>query len=97
MLTWHQGKADTLGECCQEQVTFHHGKVLADADARACAKERQAFGHHLVIAHRLPFFIANLCFVVGLFILYILVELSFAISGTGTSEWKSRIVIILRA
>src|SRR5712691_12738696 len=33
LLSWYQFKGDAPGQGCEEQVTFHHGKVIADADA----------------------------------------------------------------
>jgi hypothetical protein len=37
-LTRNQRKAGTLGESGEQEMTLHHSKVQANADARACAK-----------------------------------------------------------
>lgn len=38
VLSWYQFKGDALSQGCEEQVSFHHGKVVADTDARTCAE-----------------------------------------------------------
>lgn len=39
-LTRHQRKVDTLRECREQEMTFEHGKMIADADA-GTGSERQ--------------------------------------------------------
>src|SRR5207245_124341 len=49
-LAGDEGEAGTLGESGEQKVTLHHGEVLADADAWACAERQVGVARELLLS-----------------------------------------------